>query len=56
MEKLPLLATSCDVRSAWLKLQYKYIYQDSKLLAPVVYFAKPDKTSLWAVWAEQQAH
>ena len=29
-----------------------YIYQDSKLLVPVVYFAEPDKTSLWAVWAE----
>ena len=32
-----------------------YIYWDSKLLATVVYFAKPDKTSLWAVWAEQHA-
>ena len=22
-------------------------------LVPVVYFAEPDKTSLWVVWAEQ---
>ena len=26
------------------------------LLAPIVYFTKPLKTSLWAVWAEQNAH
>ena len=33
----------------------KYIYLDSKLLAPVVYFAKLVKSSLWAVWVEQHA-
>ena len=33
----------------------QYKYEDSKLLAPVVYFADPVKTSLWAVWAEQHA-
>ena len=33
----------------------QYIYSDSKLLVPVGYFAEPDKTSLWAVWAEQHA-
>ena len=27
----------------------------SKLLAPIVYFAKTIKTSLWALWVEQQA-
>ena len=32
-----------------------YIHQNSKLLVPVVYFADPVKTSLWAVWAEQLA-
>ena len=32
---------------------HHYIYSDSKLLASVVYFAYPVKTSLWAVWAEQ---
>ena len=25
------------------------------LLVPVVYFAEPVKTSLWAIWAEQHA-
>ena len=30
----------------------KYKYQDSKLLAPVVYFAEPVKTSLRTVQAE----
>ena len=25
----------------------------SKLLAPIVYFAKPIKTSLWVIWTEQ---
>ena len=30
----------------------KYKYQDSKLLAPVVYFTEPVKTSLWTVRAE----
>ena len=30
----------------------KYKYQDSKLLAPVVYFVEPVKTSLWTVRAE----
>ena len=29
--------------------------QVSKLLAPVVYFAKTFKSSIWAAWAEQQA-
>ena len=33
----------------------KYIYYDSKLLAPVVYFAETIKTSFWEVWAEQHA-
>ena len=33
----------------------QYIYYDSKFLAPVVYFAEPDQTILWAVWAEQHA-
>ena len=33
----------------------QYIYSDSKFLVPVDYFAKPVKTSLWAVWAEQHA-
>ena len=33
----------------------QYMYFDSKLLAPVVYFAKPIKTSIWDGWAEQQA-
>ena len=55
MEKFPLLDTSCDVSSAWLKQQYIYIYQDSKLSAPVVYFAKPVEASLRAVWAEHHA-
>ena len=43
----------------WCALQHlkketkaHYIYYDSKLLAPVVYFVEPVKTSLWAVWAE----
>ena len=31
----------------------QHIQWDSKLLAPVVYFAV--ETSLWAVWAEQHA-
>ena len=30
-----------------------YVYEDSKLLVPAVYFATPVKTSKWAVWAEQ---
>ena len=29
------------------------MYQDSKLIAPIVYFTDPVKTSEWAVWAEQ---
>ena len=29
------------------------IYQDSKLLVPVVCFAELVLTSLWAIWAEQ---
>jgi hypothetical protein len=33
----------------------QYINDNSKLLAPVVYFAKPVKTSLMAVWTEQHA-
>ena len=33
----------------------QYIYYDCKLLAPVVYFADPVQTSLWAVWTEQDA-
>ena len=32
-----------------------YIYMDSKVLAPAVYFAEPVKISLWAIWAEQHA-
>ena len=32
-----------------------YILGHSNLLVSVVYFAQPDKTSLWAVWAEQHA-
>ena len=31
----------------------QYIYLDTKLLEPVVYFFEPVKTSLWAVWTEQ---
>ena len=31
----------------------QYIYQNSKLLEPVVYFADPVKTSSWAVLAEE---
>ena len=38
-----------------LAVRSQYIYQNSKLLVPVVYFADPVKTSLWAVWAEQLA-
>ena len=34
----------------------QYIYYESKLLAPVVYFADPVETSLLAVWAEQNEH
>ena len=42
----------------WGKKEWKgkgsqYMYQDSKLLVPVVYFAELIKTSLSAVWAEQ---
>ena len=33
----------------------QYIYQNSKLLAPDVFFADPVKTSLLAAWAEQNA-
>ena len=33
----------------------QYIYQNSKLLAPVVYFTDPVQTTLWAVWAELYA-
>ena len=36
-------------------LDPQYIYWDSKLLAPVIYFADSISTSLWAVWAEQHA-
>ena len=36
----------CGVKDA---AKSKYNYQDSKLLAPVVYFAEPVKTSLWTV-------
>ena len=32
-----------------------YIYLDSGLLGPVVYFVKPVKTSLLDVWGEQNA-
>ena len=31
----------------------QYMYLKSKLLAPVVNFAKPVKTILWALWKEQ---
>ena len=39
------------------KLQQEtlYIYLNSKLLAPIVYFAKPVKIGLWAIWEEQHA-
>ena len=30
-----------------------YIYEDSKVLAPVVYFAVSDKTNWWAVWVKE---
>ena len=34
-----------------LNLQHSiYICYNSKLIVPVVYFAEPDKSSLWAVW------
>ena len=33
----------------------QYIYQDSKLLVLVVFFAELVQTGLWAVWAEQHA-
>ena len=33
----------------------QYICWNSKLLTSVVYFAKPLKTNLWAVWAEHHA-
>jgi hypothetical protein len=38
-----------------IEQQAQYIYQDSKLLASVAYFAGPVQTSLWAVLAEQYA-
>ena len=28
----------------------QYLYEDSKILAPDVYFAEPVKTSLWVIW------
>ena len=36
------------------KIAHYSIYYDSNLLAPVFYFTETVKTSLWAVWAEQQ--
>ena len=33
----------------------QYIYQDSKLLAPVVCFTELVETGLFAVWAEQHS-
>ena len=33
----------------------QYIYEDSKLLAPVVCFAELISTGLWAFWAEHHA-
>ena len=39
---------------SWIRYTLtKYIYYNSKLLVPVVCFAKPVKTSLWTIWAEQ---
>ena len=45
-EKARELRTTVDT------LRAQYIYKDSKLLAHVVYFAKPIKTSLWVIWTE----
>jgi hypothetical protein len=43
-----------DLNVAWGLYSYpQYIYQDSKLLAPVVNFAEPDNASLWVIWEEQ---
>ena len=42
--------------SAKLRASFRPQYignQDNKLLAHVVYFAEPVKTSLWAFWVEQ---
>ena len=33
----------------------QYIYQDSKLLAPVVCFHEQVLTGVWAAWVEQHA-
>ena len=44
-----------EIHAARNAMTTQYIYQDSKLLALVAYFAKPVKTSLWAVWEEQHA-
>ena len=38
-----------------LAVRSQYIYQNGKLLVPVVYFAEPVKISLWAILAEQLA-
>ena len=39
LEHIPMFQSICD----------QYINQDSKLLAPVIYFAEPVKTNLWNI-------
>ena len=43
------------IHFATFTLPPQYIYQNSKFLVPVVYFAELVLTCLWAVWAEQHA-
>ena len=40
---------------AWHDHMPHYIYQDSTILAPVVFFTDRVQTALWAVWADQHA-
>ena len=43
------------IKTAFVYLLSQYIYYDSKLLAAFVYFVEIAKTSLRAVWPEQNA-
>ena len=45
-----------NLPTCFSKQSAQYIYLDSSLLAPVVFFAESVlKTILWAFWAEQNA-
>ena len=44
------MAVSLHCSKSAVTMCQQYIYQDSKRLEPVAYFAEPDLTSLWAVW------